>query len=208
MCILQFKVQKAIQDGVNVNTIVYFSSPDPASSTKYDNENVQVHTFDQLLTMGNRTSCSGVNSRIDFLIIVLSKFISAKPLQPRCTPEDIAVIMYTSGTTGNPKGVMISHENIVAAVAGQIHLIPTLWVWILRGCVGSLRDFGPILHWLPQEVLRCVITTSASTGLYINPLKRKNFRFWSRVAFPAKYYILLQTGYFHIKREITSVGRL
>ncbi|VDO59921.1 unnamed protein product [Heligmosomoides polygyrus] len=97
------KVQKAIQDGVNVNTIVYFSSPDPASSTKYDNENVQVHTFDQLLTMGN-----------------------PKPLQPRCTPEDIAVIMYTSGTTGNPKGVMISHENIVAAVAGQIHLIPTL----------------------------------------------------------------------------------
>jgi long-chain acyl-CoA synthetase len=33
-------------------------------------------------------------------------------------PDDIYTIMYTSGTTGNPKGVIITHRNIVSAAAG------------------------------------------------------------------------------------------
>uniref|UniRef100_A0A8C3V5N6 Long-chain-fatty-acid--CoA ligase n=1 Tax=Catharus ustulatus TaxID=91951 RepID=A0A8C3V5N6_CATUS len=35
-----------------------------------------------------------------------------KPMPPK--PEDLAVICFTSGTTGNPKGAMITHQNIVS----------------------------------------------------------------------------------------------
>lgn len=33
-------------------------------------------------------------------------------------PEDLATIIYTSGTTGEPKGVMLTHGNLIANIAG------------------------------------------------------------------------------------------
>ncbi|KAL4794772.1 hypothetical protein BDV19DRAFT_183388 [Aspergillus venezuelensis] len=40
----------------------------------------------------------------------------AEPVPP--APEDVCCIMYTSGSTGPPKGVPLTHGNIVAAMAG------------------------------------------------------------------------------------------
>ncbi len=39
-------------------------------------------------------------------------------------PTDLATIIYTSGTTGKPKGVMLSHDNIVSNIKGSDERIP------------------------------------------------------------------------------------
>ena len=46
----------------------------------------------------------------------------ARALEAR--PEDIATILYTSGTTGEPKGVMLTHNNIYSNVQAATRALP------------------------------------------------------------------------------------
>ena len=51
--------------------------------------------------------------------------------------QDVLTIIYTSGTTGPPKGVQLSHRNLLAAVAGVEELI-------------DLPPDGRVISWLPS----------------------------------------------------------
>ncbi|MDQ6988315.1 MAG: long-chain fatty acid--CoA ligase [Mariprofundaceae bacterium] len=48
------------------------------------------------------------------------------PQQPTPTRQDLATLIYTSGTTGHPKGVMLSHGNLLANVASGLGAVPIL----------------------------------------------------------------------------------
>jgi long-chain acyl-CoA synthetase len=51
-------------------------------------------------------------------------------------PDDLATIMYTSGTTGDPKGVMLTHGNLLSNAVSAVR------------CLGQAED-GLLLNWLP-----------------------------------------------------------
>ena len=55
----------------------------------------------------------------------------------RIGAQDVLTIIYTSGTTGPPKGVQLSHRNLLAAVAGVEELI-------------DLPRDGRVISWLPS----------------------------------------------------------
>ncbi len=52
-------------------------------------------------------------------------------MQPICelatvTPEDTAQLIYTSGTTGNPKGVVLTHKNLIANMSQIYQQVPII----------------------------------------------------------------------------------
>ncbi|MGA8854901.1 MAG: long-chain fatty acid--CoA ligase [Christiangramia sp.] len=61
--------------------------------------------------------------------------------------DDLATLIYTSGTTGRPKGVMLTHQNIVSDVLGSAPRVP-----FERGTYKSL-SFLPVCHIFERMIL-------------------------------------------------------
>ncbi len=68
-------------------------------------------------------------------------------LKKAVQPDDLATLIYTSGTTGRPKGVMLSHNNIVSNVLGSATRVPFEF-----GTYTAL-SFLPVCHIFERMIL-------------------------------------------------------
>ncbi|CAA0108787.1 class I adenylate-forming enzyme family protein [Zhongshania aliphaticivorans] len=73
-----------------------------------------------LANLGCQALVTGANSdtddSLDYFDAIISKNRGGELPIIACAPNDIAQIMYTSGTTGRPKGAVSTHKNICQAI--------------------------------------------------------------------------------------------
>jgi len=71
--------------------------------------------------------------------------LSSTPIEAivQTEPEDTAVILYTSGTTGTPKGAEITHLNVIMnVVASAVHSFDITEDDVVLGCLPLFHTFG------------------------------------------------------------------
>ena len=78
-----------------------------------------------------------------------------KEISANVKSDELATIIYTSGTTGNPKGVMLSHDNIMAVVMGTEAALPA-------DSGESVLSFLPLCHIFERAVYACYMYKSVS----------------------------------------------
>ncbi|MCE3050528.1 Long chain acyl-CoA synthetase 4 [Datura stramonium] len=83
--------------------------------------------------------------------------------------NDICTIMYTSGTTGEPKGVMISNNSIVTLIAGVKRFLESVNEALTMNDV--YLSYLPLAHIFDRAIEECFINHGASIGFWRGDVK-------------------------------------
>jgi long-chain acyl-CoA synthetase len=127
---------------------------------------------------------------------------SFKPAQAK--DDDLASLIYTSGTTADPKGVMLTHANLVAEV-------DAITTWIDLGPDDALLGVLPLFHVLAQmsnlflpltKGCRVAYLETLNTSELMRALNERNITLFAIV--PQFFYLI----YERITSEINKRGAL
>ncbi|XP_019420386.1 PREDICTED: long chain acyl-CoA synthetase 4-like [Lupinus angustifolius] len=125
-----------------LKTLVSFGNVTSEQKQEHEKFGVTIYSWNEFLQLGDNQS---------FDLPVKKK-------------SDICTIMYTSGTTGDPKGVMISNESIITLLSGIKN--------VLENCNEKLHEkdvyisYLPLAHIFDRIVEEAMIWHGASIGFW------------------------------------------
>ena len=102
------KILENVSDVPLFKTAIVIETPDENTKQKASEAGIEVHSFEEIMNLCT-DSYEAMQADIE------------KEIELTKT-DDVATIIFTSGTTGTPKGVMLTHENYLAqlSVVGQV----------------------------------------------------------------------------------------
>jgi long-chain acyl-CoA synthetase len=105
-----------------------------------ENNDDRVITFDHFLTLGADVGEDAVYERLESI-----------------DNENLATLIYTSGTTGMPKGVMLTHENILHNVKHSLDALPLSSTDQFLSFLPLSHIFERMVgHYLPMQLGACI----------------------------------------------------
>lgn len=130
-----------------LRTIVSFGKVTPEQREEVQKFGLAIYSWDEFLLLGD-------NNQYDL------------PVKKK---GDICTIMYTSGTTGDPKGVMISNNSIVMLIAGVKRLLESVNEALNVDDV--YLSYLPLAHIFDRVIEECFIKHGASIGFWRGDVK-------------------------------------
>ncbi|TMW97583.1 hypothetical protein EJD97_005283, partial [Solanum chilense] len=127
--------------------VVSFGEVTPQQKEEIEKFGVSLYSWDEFLQVGSK-------NQYDL------------PLKEK---TDICTIMYTSGTTGEPKGVMISNNSIVTLIAGVKRFLESVNEALTMSDV--YLSYLPLAHIFDRAIEECFIRHGASIGFWRGDVK-------------------------------------
>ena len=113
-----------------------------------------------------------MGAKRDLKVVTVSESLDSDPdgKFPDTQPHDIAFMQYTSGSTGNPKGIQLSHENLLTNI-----------VQMIIGMEITAQDI--FVSWLPVYhdmglILKTMVPFYLGTLVHILPTDLRNVHAW------------------------------
>ncbi|KAG0579471.1 hypothetical protein KC19_4G101200 [Ceratodon purpureus] len=131
-----------------LKTVVSFGKVSDDQKSQAQGSGVSIYSWEEFLDLGRRNT------------------IELAPPKK----EDLSTIMYTSGTTGEPKGVMLTHENVLTTIAGLDQYLKSLNEVMDHNDV--YFSFLPLAHIFDRVAEEMFVFVGGSIGFWQGDIKK------------------------------------